>query len=95
MTFALDQTVYNDLFTQLVDQGVSLGYLKGIVKTLDGESFLSQSFVRDEIKQYVSLKGIPEMFPKKKRIMTLYGTLFYAFREKLCTAIVWYAKCGA
>lgn len=27
--------------------------------------------------------------------MTLYGTLVHAFREKLCTAIVWYAECGA
>ncbi|KAL1936391.1 hypothetical protein VTP01DRAFT_525 [Rhizomucor pusillus] len=57
MTSTLDQSTCNDLFTQLVEQGISLGYLEGISKTLDREWFLSKSFVRDEIKRYVTAKG--------------------------------------
>lgn len=57
MTSTLDQSTCNDFFTQLVEQGISLGYLEGISKTLDREWFLSKSFVRDEIKRYVTAKG--------------------------------------
>lgn len=54
---AMDASVFQDLFVQMIEQGLELGYLKGVLKTLDRSAYLTDDYVHDAIKACMDAHG--------------------------------------